>query len=140
MLKFIKILAVCSLLAVLGACSAPVLNALAPKPSVEVAAQVGKENTQNKSVIGTTLDNKQVSSQEFKVDQSKAKVAKSTSISAAETKLQSADWSAQNITVYQNNQQTIGIIYLLLLVLGWVLPDPISLYKGIKATLRARRD
>lgn len=108
----------------LSACSAlNPISALTPKPTFDITSQMGAENNQNKSLV----DLRQVS----EVDQSGAQRANSSQAPS----VQSADWSAQTIMVHQNNEQPIGFLYLLLLIAGWILPDPISLLRSLKCKL-----
>lgn len=108
----------------LSACSAlNPISALTPKPTFDVTAQMGAENTQNRSLV----DLRQVS----QVEQPGAQSANSSQAPS----VQSADWSAQTIMVHQNNEQPIGFLYLLLLIAGWILPDPISLLRSLKCKL-----
>lgn len=115
----------------LSACSAlnPVnaVNALKPDPTFDIQTQVGRENTQNRSLVDFRPSTS--------VDQSGVQNANSSSASG----VQSADWSAHTITVHQNNEQPIGWFYLFLLIAGWVLPDPISAYRSIKCKITRMR-
>lgn len=103
------------------------ISAILPSPSTEVAAQLGKDNTQNKAVLQNN--------QKLAVEQKDARAANNTTASG----FQSAEWQADSIKIQQVNQQPIGILYLLLLIAGWVLPDPVSIFNVFKKTITRRR-
>lgn len=124
MIKKALLLILMAISLTLSACSAlNPISALKPTPTFDVTAQVGAENTQNRSLVDLR--------QESQVDQSGVQRANSSQAPS----VQSADWSAQTIMVHQNNEQPIGLLYLLLLIAGWILPDPISLLRSLKCKL-----
>lgn len=98
----------------LAGCSAlNPISLLAPDPSLELGVQVGKENESTKGVINTKVE---------------------TEVTTATTGFTTSDWNAQTILVQQSQEQPLGLLYLSLLIAGWVLPDPLSLWQGaIKA-------
>jgi len=115
----------------LQACSAlnptSAVKALKPDPTFDIQTQVGRENTQNRSLVDVRSSTS--------VDQSGVQNANSSEASG----VQSADWSAHTIMVNQSNEQPIGFLYLFLLIAGWILPDPISVYRSIKCKIKRIR-
>ena len=113
----------------LSACSAlNPISAFTPKPSFDINTQLGKENTQNRSILDAR-----------KVEEVNLSGAQRTNLSKA-AGIQSADWSAQAITVNQTNQSPIGFLYLSLLIAGWVLPDPVHCFRWVQSKLRRKKE
>lgn len=105
-----KVLAICLLTLSLTGCSA--LSALVPGmgggTNVAANTQIGKENNQTGVQVGDVKENK-VEAQEI------------GKLSQAENAIEAANVSIQNMPPW----------VVLLIILGWILPSPMEIYRGI---------
>lgn len=93
------------------------LSLLTDTPSI--TAQVGKENESNDGLVNSKIDSK---------------------VQQSETGFTASGWNAQTITVQQTKEQPLGLLYLTLLIAGWVLPDPVSMLNGLMNWLRRKEN
>lgn len=154
-----RIYAVLALCAALSGCSAMQGIGTAAgliggdTPSVDATAQVGKDNTQEGDAV---VDNRRVEDRRVAggVEDSDVKVSEVSGVSTvtsrnlsdqsqeetdASSGVSSRDWYADTVNQVTNLDQ-IPPFYLVLLVLGWLLPGPLDILKGIGATLKFLRD
>jgi len=150
-MKYLKITALAVLCAVLSACSA--LDAVgkaagviaSDSPSVEATAQVGRENVNEGDSV---LDTRRVDArrEDRRVDAvveeggvSNVTQTETRSESRNESGVSSGDWISDNIQVQQFSDKVL--IYLLILfALGWILPSPADIFRGIGKGLIFLRD
>ena len=113
-MKYLTIIAFCGIITIQGCSSLGLIKAAMPGKSgtnVNANAQVGKENTQQ--VVGQQ-DNTKIEGENVNVSQ------KENDSSINTSKLDS---------LIQNNTN-VPMWYLLLLVLGWLLPSPQEIWNG----------
>ena len=96
---------------VLSSCSiTDVASTLLPstnKPSIEANVAIGKTNVQDKALVGIKgEDNRQI----------------------ADDIVNTTNTSTKAETI---NNSNISLIYLVLLILGWLLPSPSEIWRGI---------
>lgn len=155
-IKLCLALALCACLsACLSACSAlqSVGAALGGGPQIDATAQVGAENLQEGDAV---VDNRRVEDRRVAggVEDSDVKVSEVSGVSTvnssnlsmqsqeekdASSGVSSRDWYADTVNQVTNLDQ-IPTPYLILLVLGWLLPGPLEILKGLGATLKFLRD
>ena len=111
--KLLTILLICAI-CILPGCSA--LKLLKGGSGVNANAQVGKENTQQAVVNqeNTKIEGENVNVQQKETD---------TSI------------STKNVEKLVQNNTNVSIWYLLLLVVGWLLPSPQEIWAGFVKSL-----
>lgn len=145
-----KVCLVLALCAALSGCSAmqgigAAMGTLGPQgPSVDATAQVGKENTQEGDAV---LDTRRVEDRRVDagVEDSKTEVSEVSGVSNVTTSnsssttseekgknstVTSGDWTADVIQL-----DNVPTPFLILLVLGWLLPGPVEIIKGIGSIL-----
>lgn len=122
-------------------------------PSVDATAQVGKENRQEGDAV---VDNRRVEDRQVEggVEDSDVEVSEVSGVSnvtsqnlsdqsqeqqTAESGVSSRDWYADTVNQVTNLDQ-IPTPFLILLVLGWLLPGPVEILKGLGAILKFLRD
>ena len=113
-MKYLTIIAFCGIITIQGCSSLGLIKAVMPGKSgtnVNANAQVGKENTQQ--VVGQQ-DNTKIEGENVNVSQ------KENDSSINTSKVDS---------LIQNNTN-VPMWYLLLLVLGWLLPSPQEIWNG----------
>jgi len=113
-MKYLTIIAFCGIITIQGCSSLGLIKAVMPGKSgtnVNANAQVGKENTQQ--VVGQQ-DNTKIEGENVNVSQ------KENDSSINTSKVDS---------LVQNNTN-VPMWYLLLLVLGWLLPSPQEIWTG----------
>ena len=113
-MKYLTIIVFCSIITIQGCSSLGLIKAVMPGKSgtnVNANAQVGKENTQQ--VVGQQ-DNTKIEGENVNVSQ------KENDSSINTSKVDS---------LIQNNTN-VPMWYLLLLVLGWLLPSPQEIWAG----------
>ena len=114
-MKYLTIIAFCGIITIQGCSSLGLIKAVMPGKSgtnVNANAQVGKENTQQ--VVGQQ-DNTKIEGENVNVSQ------KENDSSINTSKVDS---------LIQNNTN-VPMWYLLLLVLGWLLPSPQEIWAGL---------
>jgi len=112
--KYLTLLSICGIITIQGCSSLGLIKAVMPGKSgtnVNANAQVGKENTQQ--VVGQQ-DNTKIEGENVNVSQ------KENDSSINTSKVDS---------LIQNNTN-VPMWYLLLLVLGWLLPSPQEIWNG----------
>jgi hypothetical protein len=113
-MKYLTIIAFCGIITIQGCSSLGLIKAVMPGKSgtnVNANAQVGKENTQQ--VVGQQ-DNTKIEGENVNVSQKE----NDTSINTSKVD-----------SLIQNNTN-VPMWYLLLLVLGWLLPSPQEIWNG----------
>lgn len=122
-------------------------------PSVDATAQVGKENTQEGDSV---LDTRRVEDRRVDagVEDAEVEVSEvsgvsnvtSQNISApkqeetdASSGVSSRDWSAEAISQVTNLDQ-VPPVFLFLFALGWLLPGPADILRGLGASIKFIRD
>ena len=107
--KINKVLLVVLIAFALNGCSA--LSAMLPTGGTNVAAntQIGKENNQTGVIVGEVKENKIGDVQEI------------GKLNQAETAIEAA-----NVTI-----NSLPPWVLLLIILGWILPSPMEIYRGL---------
>lgn len=150
-MKLLKVMAAVALCAALSACSA--LDAVgkaagviaSDSPSVEATAQVGRENVNEGDSI---LDTRRVDArrEDRRVDAvvkdqgvSNVTQTETRSESRDETGVSSGDWISDTIQV-QTLSDKVLIYLLALFALGWILPSPAAILRGIGKSLVFLRD
>jgi hypothetical protein len=112
--KYLTLLSICGIITIQGCSSLGLIKAAMPGKSgtnVNANAQVGKENTQQ--VVGQQ-DNTKIEGENVNVSQKE----NDTSINTSKVD-----------SLIQNNTN-VPMWYLLLLVLGWLLPSPQEIWNG----------
>ena len=119
--KFLTFIAFCGIISIQGCSAIGAAKALLPGKSgtnVNANAQVGKENTQQ--LVGKQ-ENTKIEGENVNVNQTK----KDNDTSITSEKVES---------LIQNNTN-VPIWYLLLLVLGWLLPSPQEIWNGFVGSI-----
>ena len=119
--KFLTFIAFCGIISIQGCSATGALKALMPGKSgtnVNANAQVGKENTQQ--LVGKQ-ENTKIEGENVNVNQTK----KDNDTSITSEKVES---------LIQNNTN-VPMWYLLLLVLGWLLPSPQEIWNGFVGSI-----
>jgi hypothetical protein len=112
--KYLILLSICAIISLQGCTALGIAKAIMPGKSgtnVNANAQVGKENTQQ--VVGQQ-DNTKIEGENVNVSQKE----NDTSINTSKVD-----------SLVQNNTN-VPLWYLLLLVLGWLLPSPQEIWNG----------
>ena len=97
-------------------------------PSVDATAQVGAENKQEGDSV---IDNRRVEDSRVDVEVGDNGVS---NVQDTQAGVSSREWQAENITV-ENVMQNVPPFFLFLFALGWVLPGPVEILKGIGNSL-----
>ena len=100
-------------------------------PSVEATAQVGKENNTEGDAV---VSNRRV--EDSSVDVKDTGVSNVKQLKAG---VSSDGWEAETLSV-QNVISNVPPIFLFLFALGWVLPGPIDILRGVGKSLLFLRD
>jgi hypothetical protein len=126
----------------LSACTPmSVLKTLNPfdKSGISVDAQVGKENTQQNAAIAVTGDQDAITESIVNKDKVGVVLGQSKQNKVTTDKIETSVISEKQTSIkadnseikVQNNSTNIPFWVVLLLILGWVLPTPYTMFKSI---------
>jgi len=96
-------------------------------PSVEATAQVGKENNTEGDAV---VSNRRVEDSSLDVKDTGV-----SNVKQVKSGVSSEGWNAEAISV-----QNVPALFLFLFALGWVLPGPIDILRGVGKSLLFLRD
>lgn len=147
-MKAIKSVVLSFLLLSLSACSAldtigSAAGVLSDKPSIDATAQVGKENRQEGDAV---IDTRRV--EERQEDRRVDAVVKDQGVSnvtQTETRKEAGDTSGVSLSELSGDIQALNVnnvppLFLFLFALGWVLPGPVEIVKGVGKILMFLRN
>ena len=119
--KYLTFIAFCGIISIQGCSAIGAVKSLMPGKSgtnVNANAQVGKENTQQ--LVGKQ-ENTKIEGENVNVNQTKKETDTSINTSKVDSLIQ--------------NNTNVPLWYLLLLVLGWLLPSPQEIWNGFVGSI-----